>query len=65
MGWSWFIGESDVQCQGCQGEKFVKAGFDGAQRQVVRCTRCARRQTERSISAFQGYQFPDTIIAQV
>ena len=52
-----------MRCQRCQGEQFVKAGFDRLQRQILCCTRCARRQTERSISAFRGYQFPDAIIA--
>jgi transposase-like protein len=52
-----------VQCQRCQGEQFIKAGFDRVERQILRCTRCARRQTARSISAFRGYQFPDAIIA--
>jgi len=52
-----------MHCQRCQGEQFIKAGFDCAERQILRCTRCARRQTERSTSAFRGYQFPDAIIA--
>jgi transposase, IS6 family len=41
----------------------MKAGFDRAKRQILRCVRCARRQTERSTSAFRGYRFPDAIIA--
>jgi hypothetical protein len=57
------VGESDVQCQRCQSEQFIKAGFDRVKRQILRRTRCARRQNERSISAFCGYRFPDAIIA--
>jgi len=52
-----------MQCQRCQGEHFIKAGFDGAKRQIFRCAGCACRQTDRSTSAFRGYQFPDAIIA--
>jgi len=52
-----------MRCQHCQGEEFVKAGFDRFHRQMHRCTSCGRRQTERSLSAFSGYRFPDEVIA--
>ena len=40
-----------------------KAGRDGEGRQRHACSRCGRRQTDRSRSAFAGYRFPDAIIA--
>ncbi len=52
-----------MQCTGCAGEQFIKAGRDRQQRQVYRCSACGRRITARSSSAFSGYRFPDEIIA--
>ena len=52
-----------MQCQRRQADEFVKAGFDRFHRQIHRCSRCSRRQTDRSGSAFSGYRFPDEIIA--
>jgi transposase, IS6 family len=52
-----------MRCQRCQNARFIKTGFDRAARQILRCTCCAHRQTDRSTSAFRGYRFPDTIIA--
>jgi transposase-like protein len=52
-----------MECQRCQEDEFVKAAFDRFQRQIHRCSRCGRRQTDRSGSAFSGYRFPDEIIA--
>lgn len=52
-----------MRCQRCEGERFVKAGFDRAKRHMHRCLACRRRQTVRSASAVRGYRFPDEIIA--
>ena len=52
-----------MRCQRCEGEQFVKAGFDRAKRQMYCCTTCRHRQTARSVSAFCGYRFPDDVIA--
>ena len=52
-----------MQCVRCSGEQFTKAGCDQQTRRIYRCTACGRRQTERSVSAFCGYRFPDEIIA--
>jgi len=52
-----------MRCQRCAGEQFVKAGRDRSGRQIYQCAIRARRQTERSTSAFCGYRFPDAIIA--
>jgi len=50
-------------CQRCAEEQFVKAGRDRAGRQIDQCVTFARRQTDRSTSAFYGYRFPDDLIA--
>jgi transposase-like protein len=52
-----------MQCDRCGGEQFTKAGRDRAGRQQYRCHACGRRLTERSISAFCGFRFPDDVIA--
>lgn len=52
-----------MRCQRCEGERFVRAGFDRAKRQLHRCTACQHRQTARSTSAFCRYRFPDDLIA--
>ena len=52
-----------MQCTRCTGEQFTRAGRDRQQRQVYQCTRCGRRVTKRSGSAFSGYRFPDVVIA--
>jgi transposase-like protein len=52
-----------MQCQRCQADQFVKAGFDRFQRQIHRCSRWSRRQTDRSGSTFCGSRFPDEIMA--
>jgi transposase-like protein len=52
-----------MQCQRCQADQFVKAGFDRFHRQIHRCSRWSRRQIDRSSSAFPGYRFPDEIMA--
>ena len=52
-----------MQCQRCEGRHFTKAGRDRSGRQIYQCATCARRQTDRSASAFRKYRFPDDIIA--
>ena len=52
-----------MQCQRCAQEQVVKAGRDRAGRQIDQCATCGRRQTARSTSAFQGYRFPDDLLA--
>ncbi len=52
-----------MRCQRCAGAQFVKAGRDRAGRQIDQCVTFARRQTDRSTSAFYGYRFPDDLIA--
>jgi transposase, IS6 family len=52
-----------MRCQRCEGSQFTKAGRDRAGRQIHECATCARRQTDRSTSAFRGYRFPDDLIA--
>lgn len=52
-----------MQCQGCAGEQFTKAGRDREDRQVYCCGACGRRQTAHSASAFSGYRFPTDVIA--
>jgi transposase, IS6 family len=52
-----------MQCDRCKGEAFTRAGRDRSDRQLWACTRCGRRLTTRSMSAFNGYRFPDEVIA--
>src|SRR3712207_3028221 len=52
-----------MQCTRCTREPFTRAGRARQQRQVYHSTRCGRRVTERSSSAFSGYRFPDEVIA--
>ncbi len=52
-----------MRCERCAGERFVKGGRDRVGRQIYQCSSCGRRQTERSLSAFYGYRFPDDVIA--
>ena len=52
-----------MQCDRCGGEEFTRAGRDRQARQLYRCRACGRRLTTRSSSAFNGYRFPDDIIA--
>jgi transposase-like protein len=52
-----------MQCQRCQGERFIRVGRDRAGRQGYRCTACKRRGTQHSASAFAGYRFPPDVIA--
>ncbi len=52
-----------MQCDRCGGKQFTKAGQDRQGRQVYQCRACNRRVTERSGSAFNGYRFPDDVIA--
>ena len=52
-----------MRCDRCAGERFTKAGHDRFGRQLYRCTRCGRRVTARTGSAFSGYRFPDDVIA--
>ncbi len=52
-----------MQCDRCGSKEFTKAGRDRQARQLYRCRACGRRITERSWSAFNGYRFPDDIIA--
>ena len=52
-----------MRCQRCAGSAFTKAGRDRSGRQLYHCTACKHRQTQRSLSAFCGYRFPDDIIA--
>ena len=54
---------NEMQCDQCGNEQFTKAGRDRQARQLYRCGACGRRLTERSGSAFNGYRFPDDIIA--
>ena len=50
-----------MQCDRCGGKQCTKAGRDRQARQLYRV--CGRRLTECSSSAFNGYRFPDDIIA--
>src|SRR5918998_1698259 len=52
-----------MQCDRCAGEHFTKAGRDRQGRQLYRCQGCGRRLTMRSGLAFNGYRFPDEVIA--
>jgi IS6 family transposase len=52
-----------MRCGRCPGERFTKAGRDRSQRQLYRCSECGRRVTARTGSAFNGYRFPDAVIA--
>jgi len=52
-----------MQCTRCARKEFTKAGLDRRGRQLYRCTTCGRRVTERSVSVFSGYRFPDEVIA--
>ncbi len=52
-----------MQCLRCGGDQWSKAGRDRQGRQMYCCSACGRRQSERSVSAFCGYRFPDAIIA--
>ncbi len=53
-----------MQCTGCPGQTFTKAGRERHGRQLYRCNACGRRISARSGSAFRGYRFPDDIIAR-
>src|SRR5215212_11075569 len=52
-----------MRCTRCAGERFAKAERDRKSRQLYRCTRCGRRLSEGSGSAFWGYRFPEEVIA--
>jgi len=52
-----------MQCDQCGGEQVTTAGKDRAGRQQYRCRACRHRLTERTASAFCGFQFPDDVIA--
>ncbi len=52
-----------MQCDQCGGEQFTKAGRDRRGRQQHRCRACRHRLTQRTTSAFCGFQFPDDVIA--
>jgi len=52
-----------MQCDRCGSDQVCKAGRDRAGRQQFRCRPCRHRFTERSISSFSGFHFPDEIIA--
>ena len=52
-----------MQCLGCGGKQWSKAGQDCQGRRMHACTACRWRQSERSVSAFCGYRIPDEIIA--
>jgi len=52
-----------MRCGRCTGERFTKAGRDRSQRQLYRCRACGRRVSARTGSAFNGYRFPDEVIA--
>lgn len=52
-----------MQCERCASEQSTKAGRDRAGRQILRCSGCGRRRTDRTGSAFSGYRFPDEVIA--
>ena len=52
-----------MQCDRCGGKQFRKAGQDRQGRQVYQCRAYKGRVTERSGSAFNGYRFPDDVIA--
>ncbi len=52
-----------MRCTRCVSVRFAKAGRDRYGRQLYRCTRCGRRLTKRSGSAFSGYRFPGEVIA--
>ena len=56
-------GEQVMQCDQCAGTVFTKAGKDRADRQQYRCRACRHRLTQRTASAFCGFQFPDDVIA--
>ena len=50
-------------CPRCSSERVTKDGTTQLGGQRFRCSRCARRFTRRSSSAFSGRAFPDDIIA--
>ncbi len=52
-----------MQCNQCGSEQFSKAGRDRQARQLYKCRACGRRLTTHSASAFNGYRFPDDVIA--
>src|SRR3954453_6452360 len=52
-----------MQCDRCGSEQFTKAGRDRQGRHLYRCGACGRRFTTRSASTFNGYRFPDDVIA--
>src|SRR5688500_6075777 len=52
-----------MRCGRCAGDRFTTAGRDRFQRPLYRCRECGRRLTTRTRSAFNGYRFPDAVIA--
>src|SRR3979411_763619 len=50
-------------CPRCNSERVTKDGTTQLGGQRFRCSRCARRFTRRSISAFSRRPFPDDVIA--
>src|SRR5688500_18472147 len=52
-----------MRCGRCAGDRFTTAGRDRFQRPLYRCRECGRRLTTRTGSAFNGYRFPDAVIA--
>ena len=52
-----------MRCHRCAGEQCSKAGRDRFGRQLLRCRGGGRRLTERSLSAFRCFHFPDDVIA--
>src|SRR6267143_1888017 len=52
-----------MPCPRCNSEVVMKDGTTQLGGQRFRCSRCARRLTRRSISAFSRRAFPDDVIA--
>jgi transposase-like protein len=52
-----------MRCDRCAGERFTKAGWDRARRQLYRFSGCSRRLIARTGSACSGYRLPDEVIA--
>jgi transposase-like protein len=52
-----------MACPRCSSESVTKDGATELGGQRFRCSRCGRRFTRRSSSAFTGRAFPDDIIA--